>query len=245
MVFPPVVAYAAYKGLHQTLGVCFAVVALGYSFPPSFKGFTFLKDFYIAHCFSPFKKVTRHMEFLPSKETPSIMLYHPHGMFSWGFANAGAWNSFYYNSGVVGLVADALCHAPVFRFWFVKCLGGLGPASKGSFVACLTARRSFGLIPGGFHEATIASPGSDRVFLKDRKGFVKYALQHGFALTPVYTFGENELYDNPEGLWKLRWCLNDLKIPAILPVGRWYVQRGGTSCVCEKSNVQPTNSLFV
>ena len=150
------------------------------------------------------------------------MLYHPHGMFSWGFLNAGAWNSFYYKNGVVGLVADALCHAPVFRFWFVQMLGGLGPASKGEFVKLLKARRSFGLIPGGFHEATIAERGTDRVFLRKRKGFVKYALQHGYSLTPVYTFGESETYSNPSGFWNARWALNDWKIPAILPFGRWF-----------------------
>jgi hypothetical protein len=34
----------------------------------------------------------------------------------------------------------------------------------------LQNKESFGLIPGGFHEATIAYPGTSRVFLKNRKG---------------------------------------------------------------------------
>ncbi|CAE7484527.1 Dgat2 [Symbiodinium sp. CCMP2592] len=36
------------------------------------------------------------------------------------------------------------------------------------------------LVPGGFEEATVTSPGTERVFLKTRAGFVKYALRHGY-----------------------------------------------------------------
>ncbi|CAM9488198.1 unnamed protein product, partial [Heterosigma akashiwo] len=51
---------------------------------------------------------------------------------------------------------------------------------------------SFGIIPGGFEEATISKLGAQRVYLKKRKGFVKYALKYGYALVPVYTFGESD-----------------------------------------------------
>ncbi len=113
-------------------------------------------------------------------------------------------------------------HAPLFRVWFVKVLGGLYSATKASTLHFMKRGVSFGLIPGGFHEATICSPSTDRVFLKDRKGFVKYALQHGYALQPVYTFGESDTYSNLQGSWSLRWTLNDWKVPAIVPVGRWW-----------------------
>ena len=53
--------------------------------------------------------------------------------------------------------------------------------------------------------------------------FVKYALQHGFSLIPVYTFGESDTYWNAPGFWKFRWgILNDRKLPAIVPFGRWW-----------------------
>ena len=41
-----------------------------------------------------------------------------------------------------------------------------------------------------FQEATITCKDVDRVYIKDRKGFVKYALQYGYDLVPSYTFGD-------------------------------------------------------
>ena len=110
----------------------------------------------------------------------------------------------------------------MFRIVFVKLLGGLHTATKESTQYFMKRGVSFCLIPGGFHEATIGCPQTDRVYLKDRKGFIKYALQYGYALQPVYTFGESETYANLQGAYKVRWSINDWKVPAIMPVGRWW-----------------------
>jgi 2-acylglycerol O-acyltransferase 2 len=137
-------------------------------------------------------------------------------------ARGGAWNSFIYNENMCGYVAESLLHAPLFRTWFVQLMGGLKSASKEGLLAAMKRKESIGLIPGGFHEASVSCAGADRVFLKDRKGFVVYALRHGYSLTPVYTFGESETYSQPQGMYKLRFALNDWKLPAILPFGRWW-----------------------
>ena len=50
------------------------------------------------------------------------------------------------------------------------------------------------LVVGGAREALLASPGEINLTLKRRKGFVKYALQNGADLVPVFSFGENELF---------------------------------------------------
>ena len=71
------------------------------------------------------------------------------------------------------------------------------------------------LLPGGFEEATITSSGADRVYIKNRRGFVKYALQHGYCLTPTYSFGENKCFSNLQGMWSFRLWLNSLGLPAI------------------------------
>jgi len=78
------------------------------------------------------------------------------------------------------------------------------------------------IIPGGFSEATISSSKANRVFLRNRIGFVKYALEYGYALTPCYIFHENELYFNIQGAWRFRHWLNSFGIPAVLPFGRWW-----------------------
>lgn len=75
------------------------------------------------------------------------------------------------------------------------------------------------LVPGGFEEATVTSPGTERVFLKSRAGFVKYALRHGYDLVPCYTVGDSDMFANPQGAWRFRWFLNDLSIPAVIPFG--------------------------
>uniref|UniRef100_A0A0N4XRB1 diacylglycerol O-acyltransferase n=1 Tax=Nippostrongylus brasiliensis TaxID=27835 RepID=A0A0N4XRB1_NIPBR len=55
---------------------------------------------------------------------------------------------------------------------------------------------------GGAEEALNAHPGYHTLVLKSRKGFVKEALKTGAYLVPVYSFGENEIFEqveNPEG----------------------------------------------
>ncbi|XP_032878008.1 2-acylglycerol O-acyltransferase 2 [Amblyraja radiata] len=55
---------------------------------------------------------------------------------------------------------------------------------------------------GGAPEALDARPGAFTLQVKNRKGFCKLALQFGVALVPVFSFGENEVFDqvnNPKG----------------------------------------------
>jgi len=51
--------------------------------------------------------------------------------------------------------------------------------------------RNIAIIPGGFEEATLTSTTSTSVYIKNRKGFIKYAIKHGYSVFPLYTFGEN------------------------------------------------------
>ncbi|KAJ8946391.1 hypothetical protein NQ318_011797 [Aromia moschata] len=54
-----------------------------------------------------------------------------------------------------------------------------------------------GLFVGGIAEAFYCKPGVHRLKLKTRKGFVRLALKNGASLVPVYSFGETELFDQP------------------------------------------------
>lgn len=58
------------------------------------------------------------------------------------------------------------------------------------------------LIVGGVSESMESLPGTYRIVMKKRKGFVKLALKHGTPLVPVLSFGETDLYNqvySPEG----------------------------------------------
>lgn len=83
--------------------------------------------------------------------------------------------------------------------------------------------RNLAIIPGGFEDATIHKFGVDRTFLKARKGLVKYALQHGYKMTPVYSFGESDTYYTFTALLKQRLFLNKHSIPGVLFFGWWLV----------------------
>lgn len=50
---------------------------------------------------------------------------------------------------------------------------------------------------GGSQEVVYARPGNYHIVLKDRKGFIKIALQTGASLVPVFSFGENDIYNQP------------------------------------------------
>ena len=69
--------------------------------------------------------------------------------------------------------------------------------------------RAITIVVGGARESLDAQPGTLRLVLKRRKGFVKLAVRTGADLVPVLAFGENELYEQvlPEthpGIYKVQ-----------------------------------------
>lgn len=40
-------------------------------------------------------------------------------------------------------------------------------------------------------QATLNTKSENRIFIKNRKGFIKYALEYGTSIYPTFTFGEN------------------------------------------------------
>jgi hypothetical protein len=49
----------------------------------------------------------------------------------------------------------------------------------------------------------------------------RYALQAGYALTPIYTFGESETYYSFTGFLKQRLALNKHSVPGVVFFGWW------------------------
>uniref|UniRef100_A0AAY4AFA1 Monoacylglycerol O-acyltransferase 2 n=2 Tax=Denticeps clupeoides TaxID=299321 RepID=A0AAY4AFA1_9TELE len=145
--------------------------------------------------------------------------FHPHGILV-----AGAFTNFC--TGATGfrklfpglksymLMLPLWFRAPFFRD-YIMC-AGLVPSDKES-ASYLLQQKGGGnavvIAVGGAPEALDARPGAYLVLLSKKKGFVKLAMEHGADLVPVYSFGENELFDqvsNPRGTW-LRWLQEHLQ----------------------------------
>lgn len=139
--------------------------------------------------------------------------FHPHGILV-----AGAFVNFCTEATGFQLLFPGLTpHLLMLPLWFrvpffrdYIMTGGLIPSDKDS-AAYLLRQEGGGnavvIAVGGAPEALDARPGAFTVLIKNRKGFVKLAMEHGAPLVPVFSFGENELFDqvdNPKGTW-LRW----------------------------------------
>lgn len=137
-----------------------------------------------------------------------IFGFHPHGVLV-----AGAFGNFCTEATGFSVQFPGLTpHLLMLPFWFrvpvyreyIMC-GGLVSCTKAS-LAHIVSRPEGGNVAviavGGASEALDARPGALTLQVKNRKGFIKMALKHGAHLVPVFSFGENELYEqmeNPKG----------------------------------------------
>ena len=78
-------------------------------------------------------------------------------------------------------------------------------------------------MPGGFEESTLTNSSKDRIFIKSRKGFIMFALKHGYKVHPAYNFGENKAYYTLNILEGLRLKLNKLKMPGVFALGKYFL----------------------
>ncbi|XP_051919872.1 2-acylglycerol O-acyltransferase 2-B isoform X2 [Hippocampus zosterae] len=151
-------------------------------------------------------KLVKTVDLDPGKNY--IFGFHPHGVLA-----TGAFCNFCTEStGFTGLFPGLKSHLLMLPFWFrvpffrdyIMC-GGLVSSSKSS-LSYLLSRPQGGNVAviavGAAPEALDARPGALTLQLRKRKGFIKLALRHGAQLVPVFSFGENELFDqiqNPTG----------------------------------------------
>lgn len=137
-----------------------------------------------------------------------IFGFHPHGVLV-----AGGFGNFCTEATGFSVQFPGLRpHLLMLPFWFrvplfreyIMC-GGLVPSCKSSLahlLSCPEGGNVAVIAVGGAPEALEARPGALTLQVKNRKGFIKMALKHGAHLVPVYSFGENELYqqmENPRG----------------------------------------------
>ncbi|KAL5333575.1 diacylglycerol acyltransferase-domain-containing protein [Aspergillus crustosus] len=149
-------------------------------------------------------RLHRSERLLPTRKY--IFGYHPHGIISLGaFAafctEALGFSKLFPDITNTLLTLDSNFRIPFYREYALSM--GLASVSRESCENILTKGgadgggmgRAITIVIGGARESLNASPGSLRLVLKRRKGFIKLAIRTGADLVPVLAFGENDLYE--------------------------------------------------
>ncbi|XP_070699440.1 2-acylglycerol O-acyltransferase 3b isoform X1 [Pempheris klunzingeri] len=143
-------------------------------------------------------KLVKTAELNPNKNY--VLGCHPHGIMSAGAFTCFSTESCGFIEAFPGVRATlailaGLFRIPLFREYIMA--AGLCPVSKPS-LAHLLSKSGKGnavvIVIGGAAESLASSPGVNTVVMRQRKGFVRVALEFGADLVPVYSFGENELF---------------------------------------------------
>lgn len=127
------------------------------------------------------------------KSRPVIFSVQPHGVFSFGGASAGVqWAQRWWNPGDIPTsAASSVIHTPLVKH--VVGLFGVVDASNKSLTKWLTSGKSAVLYIGGIAELFLVSQTEERLFARQRKGFIKLALRTGAEIVPVYFLGNTSV----------------------------------------------------
>ncbi|KAF1996059.1 diacylglycerol O-acyltransferas-like protein 2B [Amniculicola lignicola CBS 123094] len=148
-------------------------------------------------------RLHRSQELEPTRKY--IFGYHPHGIISHGAFAAFATEALGFSQLFPGitntlLTLDSNFRLPLYREYALRM--GLASVSRESCENILSKGgrngegmgRAITIVVGGARESLDAQPGTLRLVLGRRKGFVKLAIRSGADLVPVLAFGENEIY---------------------------------------------------
>jgi 2-acylglycerol O-acyltransferase 2 len=132
--------------------------------------------------------------------------YHPHGIISHGAFAAFGTDALGFAQLFPGitntlLTLDSNFRVPFYRDYLLRL--GLASVSRESCTNLLTRggadgrgmSRAITIVIGGARESLRMEPGTLRLVLRCRQGFVKLAVSTGADLVPVLAFGENDIYE--------------------------------------------------
>ncbi|XP_059831117.1 2-acylglycerol O-acyltransferase 2-A isoform X1 [Hypanus sabinus] len=167
-----------------------------------------VRNWVIWRCFSEYFPITLVKTAELDPKYNYLFGFHPHGILV-----AGAFGNFCTEAtGFSRLFPGLTSYLLMLPFWFrvpfyreyIMC-GGLVSSDKQSANHILSqpgGGQVAVLAVGGPPESLDARPGALTLSLLARKGFIKMALKTGAQLVPVFSFGENELFnqvENPPG----------------------------------------------
>lgn len=128
-----------------------------------------------------------------------VVAVHPHGFLPLGtlinmLSDVNDIKTKWLNGVKLRTLAASFCfYIPGYRDFCLA--GGVIDAARYNAKRALSNGCSIALVPGGATEALYAMPGRNTLVLKNRKGFIKLALEAGADIVPVYSFGETECYN--------------------------------------------------
>lgn len=133
-------------------------------------------------------------------DRPYVFGYHPHGIIGIGAIATFASEATGFSDLFPGIKPHLLTLTnnftiPIYREWLLSL--GVCSVSKESCSNILRAGpgSSITIVVGGAAESLSARPGTADLTLRRRLGFIKVAIQHGASLVPVFSFGENDIFN--------------------------------------------------
>ncbi|KAK8844118.1 hypothetical protein IAR55_006912 [Kwoniella newhampshirensis] len=142
-------------------------------------------------------------------DRPYLFGYHPHGIIGMGAFATFATEGTHFSELFPGIKPHLLTLESNFKIPFYReliMIHGVGSVAKKSCANVLAQGpgSAITIVIGGAAESLSAHPGTADLTLKKRFGFVKMAIKAGADLVPVFSFGENDIYEqmaNAKGSW--------------------------------------------
>ncbi|CAI5992781.1 unnamed protein product [Closterium sp. NIES-64] len=148
---------------------------------------------------------------------PYVIAVEPHSVLPVGL---GAFMCHALAAGGVAGATSAIFRVPLLR----QCWqwARLAPATRPVLSGVLQRGRPVIIVPGGVQECLFMAPGKEVVFIRQRLGFIRLALQHGVPVLPCFAFGQTSAYRwwRPEGAW-YRWVARRMGFAPMVFWGMW------------------------
>lgn len=166
--------------------------------------FIFFSSFLLFYTYRIVRQEGYHHD--PSRKY--IIAMHPHGLIAVSHLSNVIANPHAF-PGLDTCIATVTANFEI-PFWREAILGlSAIDARPASVKAALEKGKAVCIVIGGAEESLDARPGHQDLTLNKRLGFVRIAIQEGADLIPVFSFGENDLYEqlvpNPPGSKLRRW----------------------------------------
>ncbi|KAN0065881.1 diacylglycerol O-acyltransferase 1 [Thecaphora frezii] len=133
-------------------------------------------------------------------DRPYIFGYHPHGILGVAAVANLATDATEFPASFPGITPHLLTLATNFTIPFFRDVimaMGICSVSRRSCEAILRKGNgnAIAIVVGGASESLNARPGTADLTLRRRLGFIKIAIRNGADLVPVFSFGENDVYE--------------------------------------------------